>query len=322
MTRHALLMAALLAATATFAGPKQLAAAEDALGTAEFEKALNILDRELKRTRKPPELVARIHMLRAEALHALDRRDDARIALRSALELTPEPPVDTDRSPPTFVALLDDVRSQVLGVLEVTADRDGALVKIDGNPFGPAPLRTRVPVGRHEVQVRTSEASATQSVVVSASEPVSIALTLVDLPGAREGAVETAGPAPTTSSGAAGPTVQREARGSGSSGAVRWLPGAAGVVLGGAGAYFLVQANNNYKALETSTQLPNEDALAHRENGKRNQVIGGAGVVLGLAGIATTAVLLAVGGGQETGAKVSVVPGSNGLHIGLSGEWE
>lgn len=318
-TRTLSFLVALVLAGASFAGPKELAAAEDALGTADFEKALSILDRELKRTKTPPEQVARVHMLRAEALHALNRREHARDALRKALELTPAPQVDTDRSPPTFVALLEDVRAEVLGEVQVTADRPGALVNIDGNPFGPAPLRTRIPVGPHKIEVRAGDASASQSVVVHASQPVSLSLTLVDPP---RTAVTLPPKTTPTSAGIRATTVEhRGAAAGGSSGVVRWIPGAAGVVLGGAGAYFLVRAVEDYRTLETGTGIDGQRAADLRDSGERNQTLGGAGVILGVAGMATTAVLLAVGGSDDEGPKVSVVPTSNALHIGISGEW-
>lgn len=302
-----LLLLSLLAADGAWADDETLAQAEEAIGAAEFEKSLKILDGKLRRAgvgREEQEVeLARIQMLRAEALYGLNRETAAREALRKALELDPEPLVDPSRASPTFLAFVEKARGDVQGELTVTTDRDGAQIHIDGKPFGPSPLRTKLAVGHHEIEARAGAAVGAASVLVRASAPTSVVLALIE-PRADAALVAEA------------PEVV-EAGG----GVARWVPGAAGLVLAGAGSYLLLQARDDLRVLDTAAGIDVTEAQGIRERGQRNQAIGFGALALGGAGLLTSAVLLSLSDAPPSGAKVSVLPTTEGFHLTIAGAW-
>jgi hypothetical protein len=82
------------------------------------------------------------------------------------------------------IARLDRrLREQGLQVLEVTADKPGALVSVDGAEVGPAPLTVALPVGVHRVGVRAAGFEPFEkAVALQLSKPSALSATLTPVP--------------------------------------------------------------------------------------------------------------------------------------------
>jgi hypothetical protein len=97
---------------------------------------------------------------------------------------------------------------------------------------------------------------------------------------------------------------------------VAWIPGAVGLGLAGAGTYLLFQAQKNHDALVNGT-VPPEDAESVREEGKRQQLLGGIALGVGAAGIVATVVMYVASSGDDAPAPtVWLTPGGAGLAVG------
>ncbi len=170
MTRTVLVLLVALSAPAWASKSRRAAEtyarqAERAMATADFEKAIGLLDQAVQKEDRAKR-EAQLHLLRAQCLSALQKETAARAALRQALEQDAEVALEPSRVSPHLIDLLASVRKDVLGELRVSTTPPGAEVRIDGQPLGPAPLRMAIPVGRHEVSVRTDAGQATRRTVV------------------------------------------------------------------------------------------------------------------------------------------------------------
>jgi hypothetical protein len=188
--------------------------ATEALRTGDFEGALALLETAATQTPRGPDL-ARIHLLRGQCFGALRQTDKARGAFSLALEQDPELELDPQRVDPSLVALLNGVRSQMKGTLQVQADEAGAEVIIDDRPTGFVPLDIPVQIGRHRVSIRSLHTgrTANKEVVVKfkqvelvqlnvAAPPALVATSVTTRPAPNSGlSVETAeAPPPATTS--------------------------------------------------------------------------------------------------------------------------
>jgi hypothetical protein len=107
---------------------------------------------------------------------------------RSLLE-DPELRAEWDRIPPAALAEYDAIRAALEGELGVEASEPGARVLIDGRERGQAPLRLKLPVGRHTVRVISADSARTYeeaAVLVTARAPALVRAKLA----ARDGKVQ------------------------------------------------------------------------------------------------------------------------------------
>lgn len=98
-----------------------------------------------------------------------------------------------------------------------------------------------------------------------------------------------------------------------------WLPGAAGLVIGGLGTYLLVVANGQWQLLNSpqAREASFEDAEASKRDGPRNLYLGIGAAALGAVGIVASLVLFA-----RESPPVAVVPlTSGGAAVTLQGAW-
>lgn len=98
-----------------------------------------------------------------------------------------------------------------------------------------------------------------------------------------------------------------------------WVPAAGGAVAAGAGTYFFLQAKSEHDKLKNATPdspLLNAEQVA--KDGKRNQLLSRIGFGLGVAGVATSAVLYLLPG-EDAPVKPSVAVGPGGGMVGVVG---
>lgn len=156
-----MIAAAFLAlALAASAGP--LEAAEASLADANFDEALQQLDR-LVADRRSAALHGRAQLLRAQCLSAKGDAAGAERALAAALEADPESRLDPSAVSPQLVALLEALRQRARADLRVRADRADAVIRLDDRELGLSPLRLQAPIGRHRLQARTRDGRWTAS---------------------------------------------------------------------------------------------------------------------------------------------------------------
>lgn len=101
-----------------------------------------------------------------------------------------------------------------------------------------------------------------------------------------------------------------------------WVPAVGGVVLGGVGAFFYVQANQDYVKLTDPNQVyDSKQAQALVTSGNRSQWIGTIAVGVGAAGVVTTGLLYLLSGSVEVtpGVKPTVSLAPSGAMIGVTG---
>jgi hypothetical protein len=317
-----ILAGTLLCASAALAAPEPTAAAQRAMAEGEFEKALRLLNREAKRS-LPPEALGRVHLLRGQVLSTLRKDEQAREAMRQALVLWPEATLDAETTPPDVMVLLAESRRQVQGELAVAAEGGEAQVYVDGKPFGPAPVRLKLPVGRHEVEVRAGQRVRRGLVVVDARAPQALRFELPpEAPAARAQAVSPAAPDSSAGASPAAGQVRTEgpAVGAGPDRTLPLVATAGGVVLAGVGAYGIVHAWGVQAAYDRQ-QDPSLPATVSRTDAQRAQAIypwavAGAGVG---AALLTVGIVGLVSGGE--GTAVALVPSTQGASLVAAGSF-
>ena len=131
-------------------------AGQTELNRGNFKGALRILDSAAMETSEP-EAQARVQLLRAQCLGAMQSYAKAEEALAFALEANPLATLDANRVDPALVKLLEGLRERLHGELTVTTEPPGALVTLDGRALGAAPLKTAANVGKHHLEARTRD---------------------------------------------------------------------------------------------------------------------------------------------------------------------
>ncbi len=121
-----------------------------------FSEALKVLDR-AKRKGKDPGVLARIHMYRGLVLGVMGKESKAKKAFEEALKIDPTVSPKAGEAKKKVLALFQSVRLELKGTLEVKADKDGALVFIDGKEAGKVPFSSELPVGLHQVVINTPD---------------------------------------------------------------------------------------------------------------------------------------------------------------------
>ena len=138
-----------------------------------FEGAIRVLRRAL-RTTKDPALLGKINLQLGLSHGILGHITRARRSFRMALTHDPTLTLDPAHTKGAILELLAAVRRDLKGGLEVRCPLQGARVMLDGADVGTVPHRSEVPVGRHDVVVRSADgkASARSEVVVRAGRVV------------------------------------------------------------------------------------------------------------------------------------------------------
>ncbi len=152
----ALAVSALLLAAAPSKAPGQerFEAGRAAFVQGEFESALVEL-RAAAQEAESDDLLAQIHLLRGQCYAALPDDAKAEEAFTDALEFDPLVTLDAAKVRPEVVALLEGLRECLRAELKIWTDQPGSRVFLDGKEVGMAPLRRRVGLGKHRVEVKT-----------------------------------------------------------------------------------------------------------------------------------------------------------------------
>ena len=106
---------------------------------------------------KEPALQVKIQLYLGFSACVLGRQTEAEAAFKQALTLDPTLSLDPAEIKSSIIEVFNRVRGALTGELEVTADRPGARVNLDGADRGPAPLKARVPIGKHQLVVATPD---------------------------------------------------------------------------------------------------------------------------------------------------------------------
>lgn len=151
---------------------------------AEFDSAIELLNR-AKLASREPRLLGKIHLYLGVSHAILNQDDAARLAFREALLRDPELSLDPRQFKRSIIALFSSVRETVRGDLLVFADSTRPRVVVDGVQVGVAPLRVRLPVGRHRVEVHgpAGTSPCVEFVTVAAERPAEVRARLMLVPG-------------------------------------------------------------------------------------------------------------------------------------------
>lgn len=330
MIRAVFVMVALLWGAVAVAAPDPLSAARGAFDDGEFEKAIKQSDRALKK-KLSSEQTSQLHLLRGRSYAVLQKMEKAKDAFRSALEHDALAMLDPDTAPPDQMELFEAARAEVTGELSVTSNREGAQVRIGGRTLGPVPLRTPLPVGRHEVEVSFGDQRRSETTVVQAKTPVSVHIELPDdvpvaaappTSGSTSSSTSAAAPgaevAASPAVAAAPPTVRARPSG-GKGGSIAIL--ASGVVLMGGGGFGVVHANGVKQRFDRQ-QDPSVTPSVTRADAQRAQwmwpaSMGGVAVGAGLAAFGVIGLLADEDTGSGGGFTVSLA--EDGAAVGYGG---
>ncbi|MDR0966486.1 MAG: PEGA domain-containing protein [Myxococcales bacterium] len=118
-----------------------------------FESALSELQGALNATDNHAAL-ANIHLLRARCYSGLGDQEAMRDAFTSALEHDPFAELDPNEVSPRIVEVLEELKATLKAEISIRTNMPGALVLLDGKNIGVAPLRTKVPIGHREFELR------------------------------------------------------------------------------------------------------------------------------------------------------------------------
>ncbi len=127
-----------------------------ALRVGKFRESLKHLDRALGQAtaaRADRTLLGRVQKQRGIVLAVVKRMDEAEQAFIEALKHDPLVVLERGEAKSSIMSLFEGVRQRSGGRLEVTADRPGAEVRINGRPRGLTPYAGKVAVGRHRVML-------------------------------------------------------------------------------------------------------------------------------------------------------------------------
>lgn len=329
----------LLWLTVASAAPKAdpVTTASDLMAEAEFDKALAVLDGAL-RTAKQPADIARIQLLRGQALVALLRTDDATTAFGAALAANPQADLDPATASPDAVSALAKARRSILSELTVAVGGGAkANIRLDDAEMGPSPLKTKVGAGKHRVEaIAASGERVLKEIEIIPGKPMAVTLELplaaASLPPPPPPPTPAAEPG-TSPSPAPAAVVSRPApkRGSSSGGSkLGFIPVGVGVAALGGGIACVVLAQGNHQQL-VNPSGPKLDGATEAKlagDGAMFQTIGWVGIGVGAAaGVAGAAMLLFMGGGSgggDTGSSVHLSASAtpSGGYVGLRGTFQ
>jgi hypothetical protein len=173
----ALVAFTLCAAAGPAVGP--IEAAEASLADANFDEALQQLDRLVADRRAAP-LHGRAQLLRAQCLNAKGDSPGTERALAAALESDPESRLDPHAVSPRLVSQLEALRQRARADVRIKADRPDAVVRLGDRELGTAPLKLQLPIGRHRLQAKTRDGrfAASQEVLLFPNRMHELSLSL------------------------------------------------------------------------------------------------------------------------------------------------
>ena len=121
-----------------------------------FDKSLATLKRLVKKIAEPS-LRGQAYLYLGLSYGVVKKHSRAEKAFRQALLADPALQLDPTRTKESVIALFEKVREGLLGEIQISADRDDAMVFIDGKEAGKAPLRHTIRVGKHLVELRSPD---------------------------------------------------------------------------------------------------------------------------------------------------------------------
>jgi len=110
-----------------------------------------------------PTTLERVHLLRAQCYAARQEFTRTEEAFALALDANPDTTLDPAKVDPTLVKMLDSVRARLTGTVVVGSSPAGATVSMDGRPQGVTPLTLQVPIGKHHLEARWGDGTATST---------------------------------------------------------------------------------------------------------------------------------------------------------------
>jgi len=185
--KHALALAAItllvappvVAQEETVPGQQRYEAAQEAFSEGDFERALIELEAAAAQA-KDEAFLAEVHLMRGRCYAAIPDEPRAEAAFTQALEHDPEARLDSAKVRPSIVSLLEKQRRRLRAELKVRCDKPNAVVLLDEEKIGNAPLKRKVPIGKHWVEGRSVDGRffAREQVLFRAGESVDLLLRL------------------------------------------------------------------------------------------------------------------------------------------------
>lgn len=299
-----------LAVVLLASGPARadLAQAVDAFNAGEFRRSLTLLKQAAPAVHDPRGL-GRLELYTGLNHAFLGQTARARRSFRAALDHDPTLEVDPVRIRPDVVQLFQSVRGEMTGELVVGSRMPSAVVVVDGVEQGQAPLRLRLTVGRHGLEVldRRGMPRHRGDVVIYDGKVTSVEVRGTAGPGGGTGALFKVRPARPRR------TRRAEDLGAGSAGRRRlwtWVAGGGAVVAGAIGLGLVLSGASDHEEYMTTYDC---GRLAELEEAIPRKYTAGY-VMLGLAGAAAVAAgVLYFAEGRPSRATVHVGQGSAGL---------
>ena len=118
-----------------------------------FDQALKSFKRAQKKA-KDASTRARILMHTGVAHGVMGKMDLAEKEFDQALRLDPTVAPSATETKRSIVELFNKVRAKIKGDVDVKADREGAIILVDGKRMGEAPMTLKLSVGKHALTVR------------------------------------------------------------------------------------------------------------------------------------------------------------------------
>ena len=126
------------------------------LRVGKFKKSLKVLKRALRKA-KVPGIKARVQLNLGVVYAVLRKKRRARKVFTAALKLDPTVTLKKGEVKDKALSLFEEIRSKIKGTLTVKADVAGATVLVDGKRVGTVQVMAKVVVGRHKVEVVSSD---------------------------------------------------------------------------------------------------------------------------------------------------------------------
>lgn len=130
-----------------------------------FDTSLAALKRLVKKIREPS-LRGQAYLYLGLNYGVTKKQKRAEAAFRKALLANPALKLDPSRTKESVLALFEKVREGLLGEIEISSDREGARVTIDGKDVGKAPLQHTLKVGKHLVEVNSADGQYSWQTIV------------------------------------------------------------------------------------------------------------------------------------------------------------
>jgi hypothetical protein len=172
------LVVGLLAAAPALAAPTAEALLEQGVRRyqqGQVQQSLAVLKRAAELATEPA-IQIKVQLYLGFGACVLGRQPEAEAAFKQALTLDPTLSLDPAEIKSSIIDVFNHMRSTMMGELEVTADRSGARVSLDGVDRGPAPFKGKAPIGKHRLAVATADGlyRHAQEVLIGAVHAVTV----------------------------------------------------------------------------------------------------------------------------------------------------